>query len=144
MKENKRFIGWRLQNLVRSPGWLKLALALLFGMMAGFAGAQPANDDFTNAIAITGLSGTIGGTNNGATLELPCEPTNIFFDDFTNVDNSVWYEWTAPAYGTLTVNTIGSGFDTVLAVYTTANGLCDPSLTQIAADDNYTLSLIHI
>ena len=142
MKQNKdRFIGWGLRNLASNPGWLKFFLVLAFGLAAGLAAAQPANDNFTNAIAIADYSGSVTGTNNGATLELPCEPAAILFDDLTNVDNSVWYKWTAPASGTAVFDTIGSGFDTVLVVYTTTNGLCDPSLTQIAADNYYTNAL---
>src|SRR4029453_14645371 len=30
---------------------------------------------------------------------------------------SVWYRWTAPGSGSATFNTIGSAFDTILAVY---------------------------
>jgi pre-peptidase len=29
----------------------------------------------------------------------------------------VWFKWTAPGSGTATVNTLGSGYDTVLTVY---------------------------
>lgn len=133
---NKRFIGWPLRNLAGNGRWLKLGLGLWLGLCASLAGAQPANDNFTNAIAITGAAGTVGGTNNGASLEVPCESTNLLFDDLTNVDNSVWYVWTAPASGAVTFDTIGSGFDTVLAVYTTTNNtIC--SATQIAGNDNY-------
>ena len=110
---------------------------LLFVLLAGVAGAQPVNDLFTNAITISNLSGTITGTNNGATLEA-CEPPVI---GLTNVDNSVWYVWTAPNSGSVEFDTIGSKFDTVLEVYTTTNGLCDPNLAQIAADDNFTNAL---
>jgi uncharacterized delta-60 repeat protein len=55
-----------------------------------------------------------------------------------DVDNSVWYSWTAPVSGTVTFDTIGSDFDTVLSVYTTPTpgDLCDPNLVFIGADDN--------
>ena len=145
MKENnKRFIGSKGQSPGRSPVWLKLVAMLLFATLAGLAGAQPANDNFTNAAAIGGYSGTTNGINNGATPEA-CEPTTILFDDLTNVDNSVWYKWTAPSSGAVEFDTIGSSMDTVLVAYTipagSTNGLCDTNLAQIAADDNYTNSL---
>jgi len=97
--------------------WLKLALVLGFALLAGLAGAQPANDMFTNAVTISGLSGTLSSSNNGATLE-PGEPTFINADDFASVDQSVWYQWTAPSNGVASFDTFGSSFDTVLAVYT--------------------------
>jgi uncharacterized delta-60 repeat protein len=134
----KRFIGWPLRQPAGNGRWLKPGLALLLGLWAGLAAAQPANDNFTNAIAIGGLTGSVSGTNNGASLELPCEATNIFFDDFSAVTNSVWYAWTAPAAGTVTFNTVGSGFDTVLAVYqpiTLTAALC--SAVQIVGDHHY-------
>ncbi len=38
-----------------------------------------------------------------------------------NGTRSAWLSWTAPSSGTVTMNTIGSGFDTVMVVYTNAN-----------------------
>ena len=118
--------------------WWQPVLVLVLGWTACIADAQPVNDNFTNAVVISGLTGTVSDNNSLATLETG-ELTSILFDDFTNVDNSVWYEWTAPATGTATFDTIGSTFDTVLAVYTTATGLA--AARQIAADHQYTNSL---
>ena len=69
----------------------------------------PRNDGFSNAPTISGLSGRATGSNAGATRETgePGQGTA-----------SVWWQWRAPANGTLTVNTIGSSFDTTLGVYT--------------------------
>ena len=39
---------------------------------------------------------------------------------------SVWYRFTAPASGTLTANTFGSGYDTILAVYAGSCGALSP------------------
>ena len=76
IENNKRFIGSKGQSPGRSPVWLKLVAMLLFATLAGLAGAQPANDNFTNAAAIGGYSGTTNGINNGATPEA-CEPPTI-------------------------------------------------------------------
>ena len=46
---------------------------------------------------------------------------------------SIWYRFTATASGTVTVETLGSRFDTLLAVYT---GGSVGSLTQVAANDD--------
>jgi hypothetical protein len=45
---------------------------------------------------------------------------------------SVWYRFTAPASGTLTANTYGSNYDTILAAYT---GSCS-GLSQVACNDD--------
>jgi uncharacterized delta-60 repeat protein len=119
--------------------WLKLALVLGFALLAGLAGAQPANDMFTNAATISGLAGTLSSANNGATLE-PGEPTFINADDFASVDQSVWYQWTAPSNGVAAFDTFGSSFDTVLAVYTNSVPTNTPAVTNlnlVAANDDY-------
>jgi hypothetical protein len=69
------------------------------------------NDDFADAIDLTGggsgqtgtvASGTQTGTNNiGTTLEVD-EPSG------SGGANTVWFKWTSPADGNLTVNTAGS------------------------------------
>lgn len=74
-----------------------------------------ANDNFVNRVVLSGLSGKISGGNAGATKESgePNHGGNIG-------GQSVWFEWTAPVSGTVEVNTSGSEFDTLLAVYTGA------------------------
>ena len=52
-------------------GWLKFGLWLaLAGLLVSAGRAQPVNDMFTNAIVLTNYSGTVSGTNVGATLEM--------------------------------------------------------------------------
>ena len=46
---------------------------------------------------------------------------------------SVWYGWLAPADGVVTFATTGSGFDTLLAVYT---GASVDQLTPVTSDDD--------
>lgn len=46
---------------------------------------------------------------------------------------SVWFEWTAPETGIISINTHGSSFDTLLAVYT---GVSIGALTEVASNDN--------
>ncbi|HEV2829405.1 MAG TPA: NF038122 family metalloprotease [Pyrinomonadaceae bacterium] len=86
----------------------------------------PANDNFINAQVITGNSGTANGTNKFATKETG-EP--IHSADGVASAKSVWYRWTAPNSGTATITTLGSNYDTLLAVYTgsAVNGLTLPS-----------------
>ena len=60
------------------------------------------------------------GSNVGATHETNEPP----LDAALNAAKSVWYSWTASTAGTVRVLLLGSGFDTLLAVYSgvTANG----------------------
>ena len=54
--------------------------------------------------------------------------------------SSVWFAWTAPTTGTVTINTAGSSFDTLLAVYT---GSSVSGLAAVASNDdaNYPVTL---
>ncbi|HKO95919.1 MAG TPA: NF038122 family metalloprotease [Pyrinomonadaceae bacterium] len=73
----------------------------------------PANDNFANAQVITGCTGTVAGSNLHSTKEAG-EPTHVTGGG----SRSVWYQWQAPSNGVATVTTEGSGYDTILAVYT--------------------------
>jgi uncharacterized delta-60 repeat protein len=121
----------------RATRWLKPVLPVALALAAGAAGAQPANDNFTNAAVLGSNYGTTNGDNTLATLE-PCEATtvNTPIDVNDAQTNSVWFQWTAPANGTVEMDTAGSAIEVVLSVWTTAGGLCDPSLSNIAADDD--------
>jgi len=96
--------------------------------VAAYRAIPPANDNFANAEAVTGISGQKTGTNAGATKEAG-EPNHAG----SAGGRSVWWRWTAPASGSTTVNTFGSAFDTLLAVYT---GTQVNSLTLVAANDD--------
>lgn len=87
-----------------------------------------ANDAFADAESLTGGTGSTSGSTTGATRE-PGEPTH----GATNPLASIWYRWTAPANGTLTVTTQGSLYDTVLGAYT---GTAIGGLTTIAQNDD--------
>jgi hypothetical protein len=49
---------------------------------------------------------------------------------------SIWYRFTAPSNGTLTANTFGSNYDTILAVYTGACGSFSPVAGACNDDTN--------
>src|SRR5256885_1644644 len=75
-----------------------------------------------------GVSGTNLDSNIGASREIG-EPL-ITGDDG---GASVWYSWTAPSNGIVTLDTIGSDFDTLLGVYV---GNSVDALTLVAEDDD--------
>ena len=111
-------------NLRRGLVCAGLALSLTLGTRA----AIPENDHFAARIALFGSPLTTTGNNVGATKE-PGEPDPGFL-----AGNSVWWTWTAPVSGQLTVTTAGSSFDTMLTVCT---GNTVSNLTVLGFNDNY-------
>jgi N-acetylneuraminic acid mutarotase len=97
---------------------------------ASFAATRPVNDDFANATIIPGTGATVSGSNVGATLE-PGEPVHAGVDG----GKSVWWRWTATTSGQSTIDTLGSDFDTLLAVYT-GSSVASGSLTTVASNDD--------
>ena len=90
--------------------------------------AAPANDDFADAIALQGQSGTVTGINVDATAE-PGEPAHAFVGAFS----SVWYTLTPNQSVVIILDTFGSDFDTLLAVYT-GNRVND--LVEVTSNDD--------
>jgi hypothetical protein len=87
----------------------------------------PLNDDFLNAIPLTGSNLHIRGTTTGATSQ-PGEPNH----DGLSAGNSVWYSWTAPttANYSLVAQPAGGGL-VPTAVYT---GSSLSSLTLVSSN----------
>jgi len=89
--------------------------------------AEP-NDDFANRLPLTGYP-TVFGSNVNATLEpdellIPPNP-EIFLHTDAGGSRSVWWSWTAPEDTDVEMSTLGSEFNTCLAVYT------GPALTNL-------------
>ncbi len=96
-------------------------------------GQSSPNDAFTNRIvmsgpALFGLRDNYSGSNTNATKEAG-EPNHAG----NGGGKSVWWSWTAPANGVVALDTVGSSFDTLLAVYT---GSSVTTLTLVAADND--------
>jgi hypothetical protein len=87
----------------------------------------PANDTCGNAIAITTANYTATRSTVGATSTGDPVPTCV-----AGMEAGVWYAFTPPTNGQLVVDTIGSDYDTGLAVYT---GTCG-TLTEVGCDDD--------
>src|SRR5262245_40978282 len=88
------------------------SVALAFATVYGNAQSPPLNDNFTGAFEFIGESGTFEGTNNWATSE-PGEPATG-----PASSASIWWRWTAPAFGEFYLNTAGSfGMTVQTAVY---------------------------
>ena len=89
----------------------------------------PDNDAFDGAVEIPGAAAQLTGTIVNATGQAG-EPDHV---GVSAPFASVWFRWTAPASGPVTIDTCGSGFDTTLAVYT---GSAVDALTEVASNDD--------
>jgi hypothetical protein len=89
----------------------------------------PVNDDFANATLLTTTTNVSVTVTNVVATKEPGEPKHAG----ATGGHSVWWKWTAPTNGTVTISTAGSTFNTVLAVYT---GSIVSNLTQVAANDD--------
>ena len=89
--------------------------------------AGPSNDLCAGAIVVAAASYT--NTQSTALATSTGDPSPSCIGGF---GKGVWYAYTPATSGTLVVDTIGSGFDTGLGLYT---GTCG-SLAQVACDDD--------
>ena len=118
----------------RTAGRSSISLAVVAGIAAlswlgaSTGWAQPVNDMFANRTGITGTNILVTGSNLYATSE-PGEPPHTGLPGGA----SVWWSWTAPQSGSVTITTAGSTFDTLLGVYigTTVSGL-----TEVVSNDD--------
>ena len=101
---------------------------LLICLSSGLAWAQPANDSFSTPLDLIGPGGQLSGDNRGASLE----PGEDMHADAIG-GRSVWFRWTAPQRGLVTFYSLGSDFDTLLAVYV---GDAVDALTLIVDNDD--------
>lgn len=72
----------------------------------------PPNDAFADRIALSGANASMNGANIGASKE-PGEPHHAGSPG----GHSVWWTWTAPASGRVTIS-VGGSFGKVIAIYT--------------------------
>jgi hypothetical protein len=107
---------------------LLLSLLLVITVGTGAAVAVDAGDNFADRPEIIGSTGQITGSTAGATREIE-EPEHAGLPG----GGSVWRSWTAPSTGPVTIDTLGSDFDTLLAVYV---GTALNTLTVVASSDD--------
>jgi hypothetical protein len=86
------------------------------------------NDAFASCEPLDGPSGTV----RGSILRMTAEASEPLHAGITG-GNSAWFCWTASASGGVSFDTVGSDFDTLLAVYT---GSSLEGLTAVASDDD--------
>ncbi|MGC8830247.1 MAG: lamin tail domain-containing protein [Verrucomicrobiia bacterium] len=114
--------------MIRALVSLKLLLVVFILAVPFIVYGQPANDNFENRIMLGGYNITTTGSNAGATKETG-EPDRV---GGARYGATVWWGWVAPASGLVTIDTVGSSFNTVLGVYTGTLG----SLTVVAENND--------
>jgi hypothetical protein len=107
--------------------WPFVVIALSWVFNIGLWGA-PTNDNFAMSSVLEGTAVMVHGSNVEATKEE---------GEGEHAGNggaaSVWWHWTALTDGTVTLTTLGSSFDTLLAVYRGDDIL---SLARVAGNDD--------
>lgn len=78
----------------------------------------PSNDDYANAVSISGASGSIDGTTHDASSEEDDLIPDCYDSDYVS---TVWYKWTAPADGTFVFSAPGCALGTTTG-YDSENG----------------------
>ena len=100
---------------------------LVMRVIAPAACTGPTGNCFSTAVAITAVPYTNSKSTTGATLETgeprPCG----------SIGGTVWYTYTPSTSGTKITDTVGSAYDTVLAVYT---GSTLTGLTLVGCNDD--------
>ena len=113
--------------------WYVWAYNIIYGfgdpLIASFSTTTVSNDDFNFLTAITATPYTLTEDTTAATTStddpsLPCAA------DSGQGSNSVWWSFTPNSTGTLDVNTAGSSYDTLLAIWTGR-----PPLTNQSCND---------
>lgn len=94
--------------------------------------APPPNDDLAHAQLIPADASSVTGSTVCAT-EQSGEP--VVQDAWGNRGfGSIWFRWTAPMHGSVMLDTLGSDFPTVLALY---RGTAFGDITRVVADTDF-------
>lgn len=113
-------------------GVVSFLVCLLLAIPGVAHAAPPANDDFANAVAVTEpLPFTATQDTSEATTEASEPTVKQYGCGF--IAATVWYSYTPSADTVVSADTIGSDFDTVLAVW---QGTDLDSLTLVACVDD--------
>lgn len=91
----------------------------------------PTPDEFDDAFSLSGTSDQVTNYSTLTATKQAGEPDHAGDPG----SSSMWWEWTAPYTGQVTVDTVGSGFDTLLAVYNGGPTVFD--ITEVASNDDH-------
>ena len=90
---------------------------------------QSDNNQFNSRVILNGTGLSVTGSNVNATKQNG-EPNHARNPG----GKSVWWSWTAPTNGDVSITTEGSDFDTLLGVYT---GSSVSSLSLVSSNDDH-------
>ncbi|SHL19802.1 hypothetical protein SAMN02745216_04793 [Desulfatibacillum alkenivorans DSM 16219] len=128
LTDSRQWPGWELSlELERDQDGVLISGNSYIRQFGADMDDPPPNDDFGDALALTGSSGAAWGHNANASSEAG-EPSHA-----GHLDASVWWTWTAPESGSYFFKVYDAYCDTVLAVYT---GNSVDGLTEAASNDN--------
>ena len=100
-------------------------------VLAAQASAKPnSNDTVHKAMVISSLPFSDSENTTGASAKQEPQPTDP--GNCNGMGSTVWYAFTPSADTTLSADTIGSNYDTVLAVYTRTGN----HFTEVACNDD--------
>jgi hypothetical protein len=97
-----------------------------------FVGA-PLNDLCADSIPVE--DGVVPFSNDGANTDGPDEPEMCDFFEYSQVGSDVWFDYSTPCTGDLTISLCGSDYDTKLAVYDGC-GFCPPRGRPVACNED--------
>ena len=113
-----------LRVTASAPDKIGVASSVVYGVVP-----PPVNDNFNDAIKISNVGGRFLTNNQFATLE-EGEP---FHAGLSGAQQSLWWSWSPKKSGNVLIDTSGTGFDSILAVY---EGNSLDVLTPFASVDN--------
>ncbi len=109
---------------VSAPGKTSAVVTQTFSIVG-----RSANDDFADRAVVSLGQSTTTGSNLNSTKEAG-EP--VFAAGAGS--QTTWWSWTAPATEAVTISTLGSDFDTILAIYT---GASLGTLSLVGGNDDF-------
>jgi len=120
----------RLRSFTGLIGTATVAILLLGATPTAAAGS----DDPRGATKFRDLPYS-DTTNASLATDSPDDPSNFCRSDPPN--NSVWYRFQPKSNGTVNIDTFGSDYDTVLAIYTSGPGQSAKNFTLVTCNDDF-------
>jgi len=116
--------------------WLRPLVPLAVLALFALPGAAQGSDNCATPTVIAG-TGTFNYNNSSATTGTQGQSESLCFQFGTdNIDRDVWFTWTAPSSGGLTLSLCGGPFqDMKVAAY--PGSACPANGTSLACDDDY-------
>ena len=111
----------KMKNTIKA-----IILATLCMSLSQFAvAAPPSNDNWNQALLMSGFNGQVTGTTVDATVQ-PCEPPHQWVDlaGTAPARASVWFKWVAPSSGSYTFRVTAPKL-TTLSAYVMVDGTCN-------------------